>query len=144
MRTNRFRVWPAATGIALVVLLLGACARTGGGSPSDSSSPDACRTSPVDLAIALNTPAPSVCVHVGALLNVASEANRLQPWLPVQSSDPQVISCTSTQHPDGSVSATCTAHRPGAAMLVATTGPFAGDPHGPPQRSWTASVTVVG
>jgi hypothetical protein len=59
------------------------------------------------------------------------------------SSDATVLRCVTRPLADGAVEATCTAQRPGTATVTTATGPFAGDPHGPPQATWQLSITVV-
>jgi hypothetical protein len=84
-----------------------------------------------------------VCLAVGSRLHLTSEASARQPWSAVQSSDPGVLSCQSTTHADGSVTATCHSVSPGSATLTTTTAPFAGDRYGPPQFRWQLAVTVT-
>jgi hypothetical protein len=126
---------------------------SGGGSTASPSSPvtpgsgatgrDGCVAS-TDEATVRSREAPGrTCLIVGATLNVTSEASPLQPWAPLSTSDPSVLACTSSPGPDGTVTGTCRALRPGTATLSTFTGPFAGDPHGPPQYTWQLAVTVV-
>jgi hypothetical protein len=83
-----------------------------------------------------------VRLPTGASLRLSSEASVHQPWSALHSSDEAVLTCRSTAHPDGSISALCQALAPGQATLTTTTAPFAGDPHGPPQYQWRLVVTV--
>ena len=52
------------------------------------------------------------------------------------------MTCVSTTHADGSVTASCRAKAGGVVTLTTTTAAFAGDPHGPPQALWRLDVTV--
>jgi hypothetical protein len=109
--------------------------------PTASATPTA-GCAPATLTIVKGTPPAPVCLAAGADLNLTSEASPLQPWSALDSSDPAVLSCHSTGHPDGSITATCHANKPGTATLTTVTAPFAGDPHGPAQYQWQLTVTV--
>lgn len=74
-----------------------------------------------------------------ATLALIADPSPRQPWGPVVSSDPTVLRCASTTHPDGSVSASCTALRPGSATVHTTTAPLA---RGPRQHHWRLEVAV--
>jgi hypothetical protein len=153
-------------GAALAALLVAGCgaatpsgtAPAGGSASSGGTAPSTVRPSPpgpgpsdragcvasTDEATARTREAPGqICLIVGATLNVSSEASPLQPWTPLSTSDPSVLACISRAGPDGTVEGTCRALRPGTATLTTNTGPFAGDPHGPPQYLWQLTVTVV-
>lgn len=106
-------------------------------------SPTGCRypTAPI-AARAGSQPAP-VCLTPGADLTVAAAQSPAQPWQPMTSSDPSVLSCTSQPQADGALTATCRARAAGTATVSATTAAFAGDPHGPTQYTWTLTVHVL-
>jgi hypothetical protein len=113
-------------------------------SPQESASarPAACGAK---LHLSVDTaamPAP-ICVHVGQVLQLNSGPSPHQPWEEVVSSDPDVVSCTSTRAPDGAIVAGCHALKPGTVTLSTGTMPFAGDPHGPAQHAWQVAITVV-
>jgi hypothetical protein len=157
------RITTTAVCSALTMIALAACGATGPGraesagggsaeaaSPftpppthqgSKPSSPDRCGGRLYVGVDTANPPAP-VCLQVGQELRLAAGASPQQPWETFTSSDPAVVSCTSTRLPDGAVQAICRARRPGTATITTGTMPFAGDPHGPVQHIWQLAVTV--
>ncbi|KAA2265373.1 hypothetical protein F0L68_04720 [Solihabitans fulvus] len=85
-----------------------------------------------------------VCLAVHATLHLTSEPSPLQPWSPLRSSDQGVLTCTSTPHDDGAITATCTALRSGTATITTVTTPKLGGPSGPQQFQWQLTITVSG
>ncbi|MEV4259136.1 hypothetical protein AB0J52_38765, partial [Spirillospora sp. NPDC049652] len=86
---------------------------------------------------------PPLCLPVGAVLQVTAEPSPHQPWSPLTSTDALVLECVSRPGPQGTITATCTARRPGRATVATVTAPFAGDPRGPAQFRWAQQVEVV-
>lgn len=86
---------------------------------------------------------PKLCLPVGSVLQVTAEPSPRQPWSPLTSTDDQVLSCVSRPGPEGTITATCTAHRPGRATIATVTTPFRGDPRGPAQFRWTQEIEVL-
>jgi hypothetical protein len=84
-----------------------------------------------------------VCLPVNGLLRLASDASPHQPWGSLVSSDPRILSCTTEPGAEGALTGECVPHLPGTVTVSTTTGPFAGDPHGPQQFHWELRVTVV-
>jgi len=132
--------------LAVLTALLTGCASPGTPAPTStpvpptSSAQAGCGPAQVHIAPA-SAPA-EMCLAVGATLTLTSDASELQPWTPLTSSDPAVLSCVSDQHADGSVTGACMAQAPGTATVSTGTSAFAGDPHGPPQYAWKLTVTV--
>ena len=87
-------------------------------------------------------PAP-VHLHPGDTLTLAATSSWLQPWQPLTSSDPTILRCTSRSQADGALTATCHAIAVGTVTVSTTTAPFAGDPHGPAQHTWTLTVHIT-
>lgn len=88
------------------------------------------------------------CVRAGLTVLVRSGqrpgSRYLRNWTAVTSSDSSVVACHSTTYPNGSVTATCKALRPGkptltSALVYAPGGP----PEGRNPPGWRAVVTVV-
>jgi hypothetical protein len=159
------RLFWYAAGAVLVVLLLAACGDTGGteGAPGPQSGGSAGPAGTVHTEpSAASAPAPVAgcaagdermtigsgqlpqprCLRVGGTLIVDAPSSPAQPWQVFTTSDAQVLSCATSQRHDGAATATCHALRPGAATVATMTAPFAGDPHGPPQRQWRLAVLV--
>jgi hypothetical protein len=112
--------------------------------PSDrSGTPAGCTASGQVTARPGQDPGP-VCLSAGQDLRLDTPSSTLQPWQPFTSSNPRVLDCKSTVDTDGAAHATCTAGQRGVAVVSTHTGPFSGDPHGPPQTSWQLTVTVTG
>ena len=150
---------PAA---ALLMLLLAACANgpnagaaagsTGSAGPAGTGRPQPTSTPATEPAscpydgrpIAIGRgahPAP-VCVHPGDVLTLTADPSPTQPWQPATSSDAAVLRCDSRQLADGALAVTCHAVAAGTVTVSTTTAAFAGDPHGPPQHTWTLTVQV--
>jgi hypothetical protein len=151
--------------LALAVPLFAACGNTGGAdrpAGSTGSSPPAssggpgstptdrplptrtgCGRDPVTVTARPGDRPDPVCLTQGGTLRVITEASPRQPWTPPISSDESVLRCTSQALANGAAEATCTAVNAGIATVTTSTGPFAGDPHGPPQESWQLRVTVT-
>jgi hypothetical protein len=150
--------------LALAVPLLAACGSTGadrpaggaGSSPPATSggpratppdqpapTPTGCSRDPVTVTAHQGDRPEPVCLSQGSTLRVSTEASPLQPWTPVTSSDESVLRCTSRALPGGAIEATCAAVNAGTATVTTSTGPFAGDPHGPPQENWQLQITVT-
>jgi hypothetical protein len=84
-----------------------------------------------------------VCLPVNGSLRLTSDPSPHQPWGPLVSSNPKILSCTSETSAQGTVSGVCTPHLPGTVTVSAMTAPFAGDLHGPPQFRWELRINVV-
>lgn len=113
--------------------------------PGHPAPPPGCAAGAVELEIrAQPGPRPALCLRTGAQLRFTAESSPRQPWQPLVSSAPSVLSCASHPAVEGSVAGVCTALAPGGTTLTTSTSAFAGDPHGPPQIAWTLTVTVVG
>ena len=110
--------------------------------PAPSIPPAAHACGPATITVVKGNPQAPICLTAGTDLHIASDPSHLQPWSPLASSDPTVLDCHTTTHPDGSITATCHARRAGTATLTIITAPFAGDPHGPAQYRWQITVTV--
>jgi hypothetical protein len=111
---------------------------------SDTASQGASGCLPAPAVITARTgeqPAP-VCLRVGASLTITAQPSPAQPWQPMTTSNPAVLACTSRAADRGALTATCRALAPGTATISTTTAAFAGDPHGPPQYTWTLTVHV--
>lgn len=136
----------------LLTLLLAGCDRGSGSSDRNTSAspptgPTASAGSKakcpdMELLISVHSAPPPVCLTVGAILQVRSDPSPRQPWATLTSSAPDVLDCSSEQRADGSVTAECIARAAGSATVSTVTAPFAGDPQGPPQVRWQATVTV--
>jgi hypothetical protein len=121
------------------------------GSPSTSSSsasgvplpvdPVCSHTAPTITARTGEHPRP-VCLRVGQSLTITTAASSTQPWQPMTSSNAAVLACTSHPADQGALTAVCKALRPGIVAVSTTTAPFAGDPHGPPQYTWSLIIEV--
>jgi hypothetical protein len=120
-----------------------ASARPAPGTPTPPGTPSgACAGNARQVTVRpAETPAP-VCLPVGAVLRIDAPPSPRQPWQPFVTSDPQVITCTTTAGRDGAATATCHAVRAGSATVSTMTAPFAGDPHGPMQQLWELQVEV--
>jgi hypothetical protein len=116
---------------------------TGGGPSSTGTRPQAECAAPGSVRITAGAVPDPVCLPVNGMLKLASDPSPHQPWGPLVSSDPKILSCTSDAGTSGAVSGVCTPHLPGTVTVSTTTGPFAGDPHGPAQFHWELRVTVV-
>ena len=130
-----------ATGPVVSEPLIGAASSTTSSGTAGSPAPGP-TCDPVGITIRQGTRPQPVCLPTGTDLRLSSEAATHQPWSVLHSSDEAVLTCRSTTHPDGSISALCHALAPGRATLTTTTAPFAGDRHGPPQYQWQLVVTV--
>jgi hypothetical protein len=111
--------------------------------PSDRSGTPAGCTSPGQVTARPGQDPGPVCLSGGRDLRLDTPSSTLQPWQPFTSSNPRVLDCKSTVDSNGAAHATCTAGQRGVAVVSTHTGPFSGDPHGPPQTSWQVSVTVT-
>lgn len=151
--------------VSALALLLGACATgsvsptagdgvvsgsagTGSapptGAPPSPTRPADCGDLPLSLVIRPGDAPGPVCLRVGVLLTVTAGPSPYQPWQPIVSSATDVLDCSTTTSADGAIAAECRAGSPGTAVLTTTTGPFAGDPHGPAQFRWQLAVRVEG
>ena len=83
-----------------------------------------------------------VCLRVGQSLTITTQASPTQPWQLMTASNPALLACTSHGIGQGAVTATCKALRSGTVTVSTTTAPFAGDPHGPPQYTWSLIIEV--
>lgn len=147
--------------LAMPVLMLGVLLAACGSAPSGAGGANSGTTAPQRMTLSgAGGPAgcgtrvlvPAIrreraCVRAGATLRVRSSrragAHYLQNWTPVVSSDPRVIACRSTTHPNGSVTAACRALRAGTATLTsALVYAGGGPPQGPHPPKWRAAVTV--
>lgn len=108
--------------------------------PSTPAAAHAC--GPATITVVKGNPPAPICRIAGTDLRITSDQSHLQPWSPLTSSDPTILDCRTTSHPDGSITATCHAGRAGTATLTTITAPFGGDPHGPAQYRWQITVTV--
>lgn len=116
------------------------------GMPTTSGQPAAVTSGcahPTQLRVSPTQAGGPVCLPVGHQLRIDTPTSPHQPWQAFVSSDPGVIECTSTTGPDGAATATCRALRTGSATISTATAPFTGDPHGPPQMTWTLTVHVT-
>jgi len=116
------------------------------GSPSASAAPSSGASGCSDASAAFTArtgeqPAP-VCLRVGATVTITTQPSPAQPWQPMTTSDTAVLACTSKSADQGVLIATCRALAPGTAAVSTITAPFAGDPHGPPQHTWTLTIQV--
>jgi hypothetical protein len=80
-----------------------------------------------------------VCLLVGAKLEITSAPSPTQPWQLLASSDAAVLKCTSTSGPNGSVSGTCQAVKPGTALVTTQTK----QPTDHANDRWRLTVTVT-
>ncbi|MGW4528600.1 hypothetical protein [Amycolatopsis sp. NPDC004378] len=100
------------------------------------------RCGPRTLTATPSTPPAAQCLTVGAVLRIQMPDSPAQPWSWPSSSDDSVLRCAARQLPQGAAEAVCSGRRAGTATVTTTTGPFAGDPHGPPQTPWQVTITV--
>ncbi|MFC5187429.1 hypothetical protein [Actinomadura harenae] len=127
---------------ALFLLLCAAC--TSHDPPKAAQpKPGPCESGDVTLTARRGERPPPLCLTVGAVLRVVAEPSSRQPWSPLTSTDEQVLSCVSRPGSEGTITATCTARRPGRATVATVTAPFPGDPRGPAQFRWTRQIEVV-
>jgi hypothetical protein len=82
-------------------------------------------------------PAP-VCVPVNGVLHLTADPSSRQPWGPLTSSEPKILTCTSQPGAEGSVDGVCRPHLPGTVTVSAL---LTGD--GRPPFRWELRVTVV-
>jgi hypothetical protein len=87
-------------------------------------------------------PAP-IRLHPGDVLTLTASGSPIQPWQPPTSSDPATLRCDPHTLPDGALTVTCHALGVGTATVSTRTAPFAGDPHGPAQHTWTLTVHIT-
>lgn len=83
-----------------------------------------------------------VCLRIGQSLTITTQASPSQPWQPMTTSNAAILALTSHSADQGALAATCKALRPGTTTVSTTTAPFAGDPHGPPQYTWSLIIEV--
>ncbi len=157
----------SSTAVLLAIVLLASCARPNStakqepgsstGSASDATSAQVSQPSPPATsspdasgcyhdgtpitAQAGDQPAP-ICLHPGETLTITTQSSPAQPWLPMTTSDAAVVVCTSRPLANGALTATCHALQPGTATVSTTTAAFTGDPHGPPQYTWSLTIHV--
>jgi hypothetical protein len=126
----------------------GAPSTTGGRSTSSATggpapAPGGTCAGPPSVRIAAGAAPEPVCLPVNGMLRLTADPSPHQPWGPLVSSNPKILSCTSEPGDAGAVKGVCVPHLPGTVTVSTTTGPFAGDPHGPAQFRWELRVTVV-
>lgn len=85
----------------------------------------------------------AICLHPGDVVTLTAPGSPIQPWQPPTSSDPAILSCASRALAAGALTATCHALGVGTATVSTRTAPFAGDPHGPAQHTWTLTVHIT-
>ena len=75
---------------------------------------------------------------VNGQLRLTADPSPGQPWGPLVSSNPKILSCSSETGADGAVNGVCTPHLPGTVTVSAMT-----TPDGPARLRWELRVTVV-
>ncbi|MEV5572129.1 hypothetical protein AB0L06_18960 [Spirillospora sp. NPDC052269] len=130
---------------SLTALLLILCAACTSNDPpkAAASTPAACDSGAVTVTARKGEKPPPLCLTVGTVLRVTAESSPRQPWSPLTSTDEGVLSCVSRPGPRGTITATCTAERPGRVTIATVTAPFSGDPRGPAQFRWAQQIDVV-
>jgi hypothetical protein len=101
-----------------------------------------CSPAPAALTARFGEQPRPVCLRAGQSLTITMPPSPGQPWQSMTTTDAAVLACTSQAADQGARTATCRALRPGLASVSTTTAPFAGDPHGPPQYTWTLTIHV--
>ena len=116
------------------------------GPPGTSTAPlpvdPLCSPAPASITARFGEQPRPVCLRVGQHLTITTQPSPTQPWQSMTTSAAAVLECTSQLDDQGALTATCSALRPGTATVSTTTAPFAGDPHGPPQHTWTLTIHV--
>ncbi|RFU37419.1 hypothetical protein DZF91_32975 [Actinomadura logoneensis] len=125
---------------SLTALILLFCAACAGGDPPK---PAPHRAGTVTVTVRRGETPPPLRLTVGTVLQVTAEPSPRQPWTPLTSTDALILDCVSRSGPQGTITATCTAKRPGRATIATITAPFPGDPRGPAQFRWARHVEVV-
>jgi hypothetical protein len=85
-------------------------------------------------------PPGATCLVIGAKLRITS-APAPGAFLPLESSDPAVLRCTPTAWTNSTMNATCTALKPGTAIVSAIVQKRTGGD--PPEYVWQLTVRVV-
>lgn len=111
-------------------------------SAAPSTTPTGCSPAPASMTIQPGDQPAPVCLHPGDTLTLTARSSPTQPWQPLTSTDPTTLSCTTQTQPNGALTATCHALRPGTATVSTGTAAFSGDPHGPAQYTWTLTIEV--
>jgi hypothetical protein len=91
---------------------------------------------------ATDNPVRTACVHMGTSVNVELLALRGVTWAVPSVSDPSVATITDEVTPPGTRHDHVNLLRPGTVTLVSAST-YSPDPHGPPSRQWTLTLTVV-
>jgi hypothetical protein len=92
-------------------------------SPAPSGQPrrSDCVASTEQATVRPNEEVGPVCLLVGAKLEVTAAPSPTQPWQLLVSSDAAVLRCTSTAGPNGTVSGSCQALKPGSVTVSTQT-----------------------
>jgi len=116
-----------------------ASASIGAGTPRPSGS---CLASAAVRYPGSDNPLRAVCVRVGGTITLTLTVTGAYRWSAPVSSNPAVAAVGAAHtDSDGTLHATVTMLRPGEAT-ISSTDTFVPDPHGPPTRLWTLTVTV--
>lgn len=107
-----------------------------------TASPGACPHDGTPITIRPGDQPAPVCLYPGGTLTLTAGPSPTQPWQPLTTTNPAILTCTTQPHPDGALTATCRALQPGTATVSTTTAAFSGDPHGPAQYIWTLTIEV--
>jgi len=91
---------------------------------------------------ATDNPPRSACLHMGTTVNVELLALRGVTWSVPSNSDPSVASVTDEVTPPGTRHDHVMLLRPGTVTLTSAST-YNPDPHGPPSRQWTLTLTIV-
>ncbi|NUP47914.1 MAG: hypothetical protein HOW97_11470 [Catenulispora sp.] len=113
------------------------------GVPPPPSGPATCLSGTFSVVYpATDNPVRSACVHMGTAVNIELLALRGVTWTPAASSDLSVATVTDEVTPPGTRHDHVTLLRPGTVTFTSAST-YNPDPHGPPTRQWTLTLTIV-
>lgn len=115
-------------------------------SPSDGTStggPSKCLSGTFSVVFpGTDNPVRSACLRLGTSVTVELLALRGVTWSVPSVSDPSVASVSDQVSPPGTRHDHVTLIRPGTVTLTSAST-YNPDPHGPPSRQWTLTLTIV-
>lgn len=89
-----------------------------------------------------DNPVRSACLHLGTTVNITLAATGGTRWSAPTDSNPAVAAVTDQVDADGTRHDTVQLLRPGTVTL-ASASTYTPDPHGPPSRLWSLTLTIV-
>lgn len=89
-----------------------------------------------------DNPVRSACLHMGTTVAITLMAIRGTTWSALTDSNPAVAAIIDQVDPDGSRRDSVLLLRPGTVTFTSASS-YTPDPHGPPSRLWSLTLTIV-